>query len=103
MARTPKIVRRNGGNCVCPDSAASIKWKVYDEGTCKYGYCFSAKCQKCRGELWGMGPLACYCDGAPRWVRHKAMARLGRWDLEKDAFAEGHVAIKPSIARRRHV
>lgn len=97
MSSTPKTVRRNGGNCTCPHG-----WKQedYEEGTCRYGYCFSAKCWKCGGEIWGMGPVACKCEGAPRWARHRHMAVMGHFDLEKDEFVRTHAAVKPSIRRR---
>lgn len=101
MASTPKKVRRNGGNCTCPDSFAMIKAKDFAEGYCKYGYCFSARCQVCRGELFGMGPVGCPCEGAPRWARYPGMAQPGHYDLEKDQWIPVHAAVKPCIARRR--
>jgi hypothetical protein len=100
MARTPKKVRRNGGSCICTDQLLSIKWKVYDESTCKYGYCFSARCQRCRGELFGVGPVGCPCENPPRWTRYPGMQQPGDWDFEKDVFVPERAAVKPSIARR---
>lgn len=99
MASTPKVIRRNGGNCVCPDG---WKQEEYRDGTCRYRYCFSAKCLRCGGEIWGMGPVACKCEGAPRWLRHRHMAQLGKYTgVYDDEFVRTHAAVKPSIARRR--
>lgn len=98
MSSTPKVVRRNAGSCVCPDG---WKQEEYREGTCRYGYCFSAGCLWCGGEIWGMGPVACKCEGAPRWLRHPGMHDLAKYDLEKHELIPVHAAVKPSIARRR--
>jgi hypothetical protein len=99
MARTPKAVRRNYGNCTCPDSMQKIRDREFDDGTCKRGYCYSARCRTCHGELFGMGPVACPCEH-PRWTRYPGMQQPGHWDFGKDEWVKCHVALKPSIARR---
>jgi hypothetical protein len=96
MAMTIKAVRRNNGNCICP---GSLKDKNYDDGTCKKGYCYSAKCRVCGGEVFGMGPVACPCEH-PRWCRYPGMEALGYWDLEKDRWISVSIAVKPSLLRR---
>jgi hypothetical protein len=101
VAKTPKAVRRNGGNCVCPGQLRRITEAEYDEGTCKYGYCFAARCRRCTGSLFEAGPVACPCDGHPRWARHPGMEAPGYWDEGRDEFVRVHVAVKPSILRRR--
>jgi hypothetical protein len=100
MSSTPKTVRRNGGSCVHADSARRIRDREFDDGTCKRGYCYSAKCRDCGGELFGMGLVACPCEH-PRWCRYPAMETPGHWDLEKGAFIKCQAALKPSIRRRR--
>jgi hypothetical protein len=102
VSRTPKVVRRNGGNCVCPEPD---RWNYidnhrFDDGFCKKGYCYSAKCRTCHGELFGMGPVYCPCEH-PRWARYRGMEQLGHWDLEKDMWVPTHVAVKLSISKRR--
>jgi hypothetical protein len=95
-----KAVRRNNGNCVCLDSARRIHDMEFEDGTCKKGWCYSAKCRVCGGELFGMGPVFCPCEH-PRWCRYSGMEQLGHWDFEKDEFVPIRAAVKPSIARRR--
>lgn len=73
----------------------------YRDGTCKKGWCFSAKCLDCGGELFGAGPVACPCEH-PRWTRYPGMEQPGRWDFDRDAFFPFRAAVKPSIARRRN-
>jgi hypothetical protein len=99
MSVTTKAARRAGG-CVCSQNWKKLKGLDYTETTCKPGYCFSAKCLTCGGEVFGMGPMACPCE-APRWFRHPDMARRGYFDLDKNEFVESRgVAVKPNIARR---
>jgi hypothetical protein len=100
MSCTPKAVRRNWGNCVCNDTARRIRDREFFDGTCRKGYCYSAKCRDCGGELFGMGPVACPCEH-PRSMRYPGMEQPGRWDLEKDVFVKCQVALKPSIRKRR--
>ncbi len=89
MAKTPKIVRRNGGYCVC---ANRLEGGI--AGLCRYGCCTEFRCPVCYGNLGGWGPVGCRCDGGPRWARHPGMAQLGYYDLEKDEFVRIHVAVK---------
>lgn len=104
MAATPKAVRRNGGSCVCADSGTrALRDRDYAEDTCHPGYCFIARCQRCGGEIYSAGPLACPCKKKdhPRWIRYPGMETPGHWDLEKDEFIRVHAAVKPSVLRRR--
>lgn len=101
MSCTPKKVRRNGGGCVCPGFSAHVENDECDRGTCRYGYCVVYRCRVCRGEVVSYGPVACRCDGAPRWIRHRGMMAPGYWDMEKEDVVYVHAAVKPSIAKRR--
>lgn len=100
MSTTPKFIRRNGGYCDCPDRKAV--WENRAEGTCRYGYCAEFRCRTCHGKLGGWGPVGCKCDNDIRWARHPNMAVRGHWDNEKGEYVRIHVAIKPSIAKRRN-
>ena len=97
MSCTPKAVRRNWGNCVCAD-----RNRPGVEGLCRFGYCAEFRCPDCGGELSSWGPVACphKKDEMPRWVRHREMEQLGRWDSDLDEYVQVHAAIKPSIAKR---
>lgn len=105
MASTCKAARRAGG-CICPENWKKITsgGHGYRDTRCKYGYCYSARCNTCGGEVWGTGPVVCPCDGVPRWVRHRGMAQPGRWQAVIDKltgkqdmeFVPAHAALKPS-------
>jgi hypothetical protein len=101
MARTPKIVRRNRGSCICPDSAQHLKDKEFTTGTCRYRHCVVLRCRACHGQLVSWGPVGCRCDGGPRWARHPGMDTPGHWDEAIGKFVRVHAAVKPSIARQR--
>jgi hypothetical protein len=101
LSTTPKVVRRNRNNCVCADSTARLKNHDYDDGACRYQYCFVARCRRCHGEIFVVGPASCRCDGAPRWLRHPGMAQPGYWDPGTEVWVPVPAAVKPSIARRR--
>lgn len=103
MSRTPKVVRRNWGNCICPDQLRMIKEKNFDDGYCKKGYCFSAKCRTCHGELFGMGPVGCPCEHT-RDTRYPGMRKLGHWrwpGTPEKVFVPARVAIKASKRRNQ--
>lgn len=95
MACTPKPVRRNGGYCTCADRLAGVA------GICRYGRCTEFRCPECHGKLGGWGPIGCQCEGGPRWARYRGMQQPGYWDWAKDEYVRVHVAVKPSIARRK--
>jgi hypothetical protein len=103
MSSTPKKVRRNGGSCICPAASQSnfIDNHRFADGFCKYGYCYSAKCWDCRGELFGMGPVGCPCDNPPRWTRYPGMRQPGHWEEEKRMYVPSRAAVKPGTTKRR--
>jgi hypothetical protein len=104
MATTPKRVRR-GGECICKRSWAESELRAREnQRPCRYGWCVEARCPDCNAMIYGMGPAACRCDGAPRWSRYAAMGAIGRYVGEDWLTAQWqpvHVAVKPSIARRQ--
>lgn len=96
MSSTPKTVRRNRGYCIC---VPEPEWDTKLATVCRYGYCTDFRCPACRGKLGGWGPVACKCEGGPRWLRHPDMAPRGRWDLKADKLVREPVAVKPSLAK----
>jgi len=59
--------------------------------TCRYGRCLEWHCPDCKGNLGGVGPVGCKCDGYIRELFYPDMMAM-----------ESHVPVKPSIVRRRN-
>lgn len=100
MASTIKAVRRNKGSCICKDTEIRFKNYEFSEGTCRYGYCGVLRCLSCFGEMCSWGPVACKCDGGPRWARHLGMQQPRWYNPEKDEFYPRRAFVKPSLLRR---
>jgi hypothetical protein len=97
---TSKAARKAQG-CVCFEGyTRAPSDPTVRETTCKYKYCYSVRCRVCGGEVYGWGPAACPCDGAPRWARYPGMADRGFWAPDMGEWLTTHVAVKPSVARR---
>lgn len=102
MSCTPKVVRRNGGNCVCGDPGQRLRDNEFTVALCRYKACTVLRCTACHGELCSWGPVGCKCSGGlPRRITYRGMRPFGHWDDEKDDFIPAHVAVKPGTKGRK--